>query len=336
METLVMICEDAARELDQEIHGIRLLRFMIPKFIQFYSNPDPQLRVQAINATSQFVLSKPRSFVLQLDSILDALYKRVSDPDPRVRHEFCRILALFLEAFPQKLGPYLDLTIDCMVKATTDPVDQVRLAACDFWMQYAHSESYRLELIDFLPLLVQNLVQLMVYSDSDLFDIGHLSVSMDKHPQHASLPFPEPIKTIHAAADDDDRSIRSCYYRPKDQSETNDAGSGRNSNELSDCEEEDDSDTMEDNKDNEQEVQDDDDDDFDDDEFYSEDSLSLRKCSAAALDALSESFGDDIATVIIDHLQNHTLINTDWLVRESGILALGAAAKGNTAGDTDI
>lgn len=332
METLVLICENAARELGQEIHGICPLRFMIPKFIQFYSNPDPQLRVESINATSQFVLSKPLSFVLQIDSILDALYTRVSDSDPRVRHEFSRMLALLLEAFPQKLGPYLYSTIDYMIKATTDPVNEIRLDACDFWMQYAHSDYYRLELIDSLPLLVHNLIQLMIYSDSDLLGISHYpsATAIGKHPQH-TLPISQHVKTIHED-NDDDQSIRPRYYRPKNQSEPNDTKSARNSNELSEVE--DDSDTTDDNKDNDAEEEeedhdDDENDDFDDDEFYSEDSLSLRKCSAAALDALSESFGDDIAAVIIDRLVNHSFADENWLVRESGILALGAAAKGN-------
>lgn len=326
-----MICEDSAHEMDQEMHGIRPLRFMLPKFIHFYSNIDPELRIQAINATSQFVLIKPVSLATQLDIILAALYSRVSDTDPRVRYELCRILTLFFEAFPQKLGPYLYLTIDYMVKAATDPDHNIQLAACDFWMQYAHTDYYRDEIIDSLPSLVHNLIQLMIYSDSDLLHIGHPSITaVEKHPQHVSLPIPKHNKTINDDEDDDDQSIRPSYYRPKNQPETNDTESVRNSHELSDVEE-DDSDYTDDHKGSDgiqDENPDQDDDDFDADEFYSEDNLSLRKCSAAALDALSESIGDEIAAAIIERLVNYTLFDENWLVRESGILALGAAAKG--------
>jgi transportin-1 len=348
-DTIAMICEDAACELDQEINGIRPLQHLIPKLIEFYANPDPILRVQAINATSQFVLLKPASFVMQLDHILAALYKRASDTDPRVRQELGRILAVILEAFPEKLEPYLYPTIEYMIKATTDQDQEILLGACDFWVQYAQSEYYHQELIAYLPRLVECLLKLMVYSDTDLLDIGHGDAD-NRIGNAVTTTCINKLKML------EDQSIRPRFYRPKNQSDHPNttaaaaaaAAEAANRHDLSDLEEDTDSSSSggehEENEeinsnssnssnsdnDNDSDISDDEDqdsdEDFDDDEFYSED--SLRKCSAAALDALSVSFGDEIAPIILNLLFNETLVSENWLVRESGILALGAAAEG--------
>lgn len=54
---------------------------------------------------------------------------------------------------------------------------------------------------------------------------------------------------------------------------------------------------------------------------------TLRKCSAASLDALAAKFGDDILPFFIP-LINVALMSEDFLIKESGILALGAIADG--------
>lgn len=54
---------------------------------------------------------------------------------------------------------------------------------------------------------------------------------------------------------------------------------------------------------------------------------TLRKCSAAALDNLSHKLGEDLLPTFIP-LLNEALNSDDLLIRESGILALGAIAEG--------
>ena len=73
-------------------------------------------------------------------------------------------------------------------------------------------------------------------------------------------------------------------------------------------------------------------DDLDDDEFAEEMSTewNLRKCAAAALDVLAVRFGPDLMNVLLEHLKTK-LWSEDWLARESGILALGAMAEGESA-----
>ncbi|XP_064607040.1 transportin-1-like isoform X2 [Liolophura sinensis] len=68
------------------------------------------------------------------------------------------------------------------------------------------------------------------------------------------------------------------------------------------------------------------DDGYDDDD----DSLSdwnLRKCSAAALDVLANVFRDDLLPILLPILKE-TLFHSDWEIKESGILVLGAIAEG--------
>ncbi|KAI6648697.1 Transportin-1 [Oopsacas minuta] len=54
---------------------------------------------------------------------------------------------------------------------------------------------------------------------------------------------------------------------------------------------------------------------------------NIRKCSAAALDVLSNIFHDELLCSLIPTL-NECLIHTNWVIKESGILVLGAIAEG--------
>lgn len=53
----------------------------------------------------------------------------------------------------------------------------------------------------------------------------------------------------------------------------------------------------------------------------------LGKCSAAALDCLSNVFKQDLLPILLPLLKD-TLSSPQWEIKESGILALGAVAEG--------
>ncbi|KAI6228605.1 Importin-beta domain-containing protein [Aphelenchoides fujianensis] len=74
-----------------------------------------------------------------------------------------------------------------------------------------------------------------------------------------------------------------------------------------------------------------DDEEDDDDESYIE--WSLRKCAAASLDMLSGIFADEFLQPLLP-LVKECLQNEQWIVRESGILALGAVSEGCSNGMT--
>ncbi|XP_053555682.1 transportin-1 [Bombina bombina] len=71
-------------------------------------------------------------------------------------------------------------------------------------------------------------------------------------------------------------------------------------------------------------------DDEDDDELDDDDTISdwnIRKCSAAALDVLANVFRDELLPHILPLLKE-LLFHQEWVVKESGILVLGAIAEG--------
>lgn len=82
---------------------------------------------------------------------------------------------------------------------------------------------------------------------------------------------------------------------------------------------------------NEASASDDEDEDEDDDfaDFLSD--WNIRKCSAAALDCLSNVFKQDLLPILLPLLKD-TLSSPQWEIKESGILALGAVAEGCMAG----
>jgi len=55
--------------------------------------------------------------------------------------------------------------------------------------------------------------------------------------------------------------------------------------------------------------------------------LFAGKCSAASLDVLANVFHDDILPVVLPILKE-LLFHTEWELKESGILVLGAVAEG--------
>ena len=76
--------------------------------------------------------------------------------------------------------------------------------------------------------------------------------------------------------------------------------------------------------------EDDSDSDSDDDDDLRKEALSdwnLRKCSAAALDVLSNVFHASLLPVLLPLLKEN-LFSSNWLVKESSILALGAVSEG--------
>lgn len=74
---------------------------------------------------------------------------------------------------------------------------------------------------------------------------------------------------------------------------------------------------------------DDGDDDDDDDEEDDDDDMgewSLRKCSAATLDVLSESLPQEVLILALPILQEK-IMSTQWPIREAAILAFGAMSN---------
>ncbi|CAO3587824.1 unnamed protein product [Absidia cylindrospora] len=299
------ICEDAARDLDQDINGVRPLNYIIPRFIQAFHHPNTKLRIQAMATVSQFILLKTQALIVRMNDYLDGLFTQMNDRNPLVRQEICTALTMLLEARPDKLEPKLITAIEYVIHCTHDPDDQVTLRACDFWLQYVRVSGIHGRLVPYLPEIVPALLQRMVYTDMDLLTLigSHGDDQDDDNDGDVA---------------DKDQDIRPRFYRKKqphhrplsasfahselDWNNTNEYGGDQYNNDYSD-----------------------DDDDLDDDEFYSE--WTLRKGSASALEVLTTAYPNQVCNILMPHLDT-ALFQNDWRVRESGILALGAVAEG--------
>ncbi|KAI9283036.1 armadillo-type protein [Umbelopsis sp. AD052] len=294
-DTLRKICEDSPRDLDQDIDGIRPLNYMIPKFISFFDNPNPKLRVHAIAATNQFIMMRSQSLMINIEQFVNALFSRASDAEPEVRRHICSALVMLLEVRPDTLIPQLPNVVEYMIFSTQDMDEQVALEACEFWLAFAEQDDLRENLRPYLPRVIPVLLAGMVYSEMDLLTLGG-----DEDDAHI---------------EDSEQDIKPRFHRAAvvEHEHTTAATNAEPAKKQSS------------GGDGEDDEDDDDEDDFDDDEFYDE--WNLRKCSAAALDVLATAFEGDLVKILLPLLKEQ-LFHEDWKHRECGILALGAAAEG--------
>jgi hypothetical protein len=280
--------------LDQEIDGVRPLNYMIPKFISFFDNPNPKLRVHAIAATNQFIMMRSQSLMIHIEQFVNALFSRASDAESEVRRHICSALVMLLEVRPDTLIPQLPNVVEYMLFSTQDQDDLVALEACEFWLAFAEQDDLRENLRPFLPRVIPVLLKGMVYSEMDLLTLGG-----DEDDAHIQDREQDIKPRFHRAAvvEHEHTTAGQNAEPPKKPA----VGDGEDDDE------------------------DDDEDDFDDDEFYDE--WNLRKCSAAALDVLATAFEGDLVKILLPLLKEQ-LFHEDWKHRECGILALGAAAEG--------
>ncbi|KAI8990158.1 armadillo-type protein [Pilobolus umbonatus] len=302
--TFQKICEDSSRDLDNTISGIQPLEYMIPKFIAFFDHPDFKIRLNAINATSQFITLRSKPLMDRINEFLSALFNRATDDNIEVRKAVCQSLVSLLEMCPTVLLPHMPSLVDYMLFCTQSDDIDLALEACEFWLVFAEQDELRDQLRPYLHRVVPVLLKGMVYSEIDLLTLGG-----DEDDAHIADDEQDIKPRFHKAALVENELNKEASTSTDN---ANKKGSLLQDNNYADDDEED-----EDDEDYE--------DDFEDDEFYGE--WNLRKCSAATLDVLCTSFQTEVIRILIPLLK-HELESTDWLHRECGILALGAAAEG--------
>ncbi|KAG5717533.1 Importin subunit beta-2 [Termitomyces sp. T112] len=293
-------CEDYPRKMDVEIGGTRPLDYMIPKFLSLTEHPSAKMRSHAVACLSYFVPINCQSLFVHIDSFIACLFKCASDDDPSVRRHVCQALVLLLAARPEKLMPEMPNVAEYMLYSTKDKNENVALEACEFWLTFAEDADLAAYLHPLLGKVAPVLLDCMVYGEDDL-------LWLEGDAEDAAVP-------------DKEQDIKPRHYGGKthglerDPSEGGDAPPKPRIGAYG-----------------EEQIDSDDDDDYDgdDDDFADEMSTewNLRKCAAAALDVLAVRFGADLLNVLLAPLKDK-LWSSDWLQRESGILALGAMAEG--------
>ncbi|KAH0829133.1 armadillo-type protein [Lanmaoa asiatica] len=290
-------CEDFPRKLDIEINGTRPLDFMIPKFLMLSEHPSPKMRSHAVACLSYFVPINSQSLFAHIDTFIACLFKRASDEDPSVRRHVCQALVLLLAARPEKLMPEMANVAEYMLYSTKDKNESVALEACEFWLTFAEDPDLAPYLHPLLGRVAPVLLDCMIYGEDDL-------LWLEGDTEDTTVP-------------DKETDIKPRHYGGKSH------GLEREGAEIAE-------DTAKRGVYGQETIDDDEDDyDLDDDDFADEMSTewNLRKCAAAALDVLAVRFGADLMNVLLAPLKDK-LWSTEWLQRESAILALGAMAEG--------
>lgn len=196
---------------------------------------------------------------------------------------------MLLEVRMDRLVIHMHSIIEYMLMRTQDPDDGVSLEACEFWLSLAEQPLCKDALAQHLSRLVPVLVKGMKYSELDIILLKGDTEEDEMVP-------------------DREEDIRPRFHKSK--THHSHVGMNKHIDENGSYEDKDD----------------DSDDGGDDDSSLCD--WNLRKCSAAALDMLAGVFKDDLLPVLVPILKE-TLFHSEWEIKESGILALGAIAEGS-------
>lgn len=281
---------------------MRPLNIMIPKFLMLTEHPSSKMRSHAVACLSYFVPVGSQALLANMDAFIACLFKRASDEDPGVRRHVCQALVLLLASRPEKLMPEIKNVAEYMLYSTKDKNENVALEACEFWLTFAEDTDLAGFLHPLLERVAPVLLDCMQYSEDDLLWLEGTTEEDTHVPDSTS-----DIKPRHYGG-------RSHGYERDQEAEGGEGQQrpriGAYGEEITEGEG--------------------DDDDYDLDDEFADEMLTewnLRKCAAAALDVLAVRFGSDLLAVLLGPLKNK-LWSTEWLERESAILALGAMAEG--------
>lgn len=307
--SLVKLAEDCPGKLDCEIHGQRPLNYLIERFLAHTEHPKDRIRSYALTCLKHYLSIKSPALMVNIDALMAALFARASDSSPDVRSVVCQSLSILLSVRPDRLMPEISNVAEYMLYSAQDADETVALEAAEFWLTFGEDPALSDGLKPWLPKVAPMLLNGMVYSENDLDWLGADDAVDENVPDRA-----EDIKPrFHG------RKEHAQSHGPTDSNDNGTpGGSNGNGGSSKPHAEGDDDDEFYDSDA-------DDDDDDEDDDFSGE--WNIRKCSAAALDVMAVTFGDEMLQILLPLLRDK-LFSEDWLQRESGILALGAIAEG--------
>ncbi|KAG6408037.1 hypothetical protein SASPL_131039 [Salvia splendens] len=315
MDALSKICEDVPQVLDSDISALseRPINAFIPRFLQLFQSPHATLRKLALGSVNQYVMLMPTVLHVSMDKYLQGLFLLANDPTPEVRKLVCAAFVQLIEVRSAALEPHLRNVTEYMLVVNKDQDDEVALEACEFWSAYCEAELPPENLQEFLPRLLPILLSHMAYSDDD--------ESIVEAEEDGSLPDREQdlkprfhASRFHGSEDVEDEIItikkwklllkRLVSHNRNSRATLWGAITAYESFMLRVR-------TMN----------------VDDDIVNV---WNLRKCSAAALDFLSNVFGDRILPTLMPIVQAKLSATGDeaWKDREAAVLALGAIGEG--------
>jgi transportin-1 len=294
--SLVKIAEDGPTKLDCEINGQRPINYLMERFLAHTEHSNPRIRVYALTCIKHYLYLKNQAAMVNIDNIMQAMFRRASDTSSDVRCIVCQCLSTLLTMRPDKLLPEMSNVAEYMLYSARDQDETVALEASEFWLTFGEDPALSDALRPWLPKVAPLLLSGMVYSQSDLDWLGGADDEDEAVP-------------------DKESDIKPRFHGAKSHAQEHEEDpSATNGNRKAQDEGEDD-----------EESEYDYDDDEDEEDMTGE--WNLRKCSAAALDVMSVTFGDEMLEILLPYLKEK-LFSDNWQEKESGILALGAIAEG--------
>ncbi|KAK5963905.1 Kap104p PWA37_004243 [Arxiozyma heterogenica] len=299
IKALSKIMEDNAQffQLDwQSDNGIvKPIKFLIENFLKFMINPtvsNPEIRAESIKCINFAIGFQLQDVIIQIDEYLANIFKLAEHDDHDiVRAQICVAFTTILEFRPDKLTDNLIGIVQFMLHLITSVQEEtVALEACEFLYGFSTSSSIPRHILQpFVKDIVPVLLTKMVFDED-------------------SILIYESHNEDDAYLDDKDEDIKPMAPRIVKKSTNSSMSKSSNSldNESSDSE-----------------------DDHDDDEGDGDvDSRwTLRKCSAATLDIMTNILPRDVIEIALPYLREH-LTSEKWFIREATILALGAMSEG--------
>jgi transportin-1 len=166
---LFKIAEDMPEILDSEIPGYadRPIAIFIPRLLQFFGSEHAVLRRLALGTVNQFVVLMPTALFINMGTYLQGLFSLANDSSGDVRKLVCAALVQLLEVQPNALQPHMRNVIEYMLQANKDPDRDVALEACEFWSAFCEAHLPPDLLREFLPRLIDILLDNMAYADDD-------------------------------------------------------------------------------------------------------------------------------------------------------------------------
>lgn len=299
---LEKICEDCPHKLDFSVQGKNLLDHLVPEFIKFTNHSHVKIRLYSLHILQALSAIRVPATAANVDSYIRCLFDRASDDSPDIRRAVCAALGLILNTRADKLVPEMSNVVDYIAYCTRSEDETVALEACEFWLTFAEDQALRDQLRPFLPKIAPLLLQGMVYSEIDLLYLDVDEEDEAVPDREADIKPKTYSSKVHASHESNDPSSSAVS-----------AGKSREAGDKALEEEEDDEN----------------DEDYDPDDDESAGEWNIRKCSAAALDVMAVSYGNDLLAILLPLLRDR-LFDEVWQQRESGILALGAIAEGTS------
>ncbi|KAI5951423.1 kap104 [Candida jiufengensis] len=306
MSALAKICEDSYIQLDKEINGERPLNYLIQELLKILDQSQSiKIKFYVIQCINQFILLNTQSFLVIIDLYLQKIFQLAQDTDGSNLKD-CEILKknivtsflFILETRPDKIAPHIDGILNYCLHLMQNPKNsnEVSLEACEFLLALTTSTDFNhVFSTDKLKIILPILLDKMIYSEDDI-----LAMEIEDSKDDTNI-------------EDKDEDIKPTIVKSKDARAVSNGTTKNghmNGNDNSHDQEDDDE-------------EDDEDEDEDDEEDGAGTHWSLRKCSAATLDILSENLPQEVLVLTLPILQSKILSN-EWPVREAAILAFGA------------